>query len=82
MRNVITQNYGNGRLGMIDIASFNKALKSVWIRKYLDESNKGKSKRFSTVITTIARHNHAQMAFNTKSSHYSERYSRSHLDLL
>ena len=41
-RNVITQDYGNGGLlKMIDIASFNKALKSVWIRKYLDESNKG-----------------------------------------
>ena len=39
---VVTQNYGNGGLRMIDIASFNKALKSVWIRKYLDESNKGK----------------------------------------
>ena len=34
-RNVITQNYGNGVLRMIDISSFNKALKSVWIRKYL-----------------------------------------------
>ena len=45
-RNVITQNYGNGGLRMIDIASFNKALKSVWIRKYLDESNKGKWKLF------------------------------------
>ena len=31
---------------MIDISSFNKALKSVWIRKYLDESNKGKWKLF------------------------------------
>ena len=31
---------------MIDIASFNKALKCVWIRKYLDESNKGKWKFF------------------------------------
>ena len=41
-RNVIIQTYGNGGLRMIDIASFNKALKSVWIRKYLDESNKGK----------------------------------------
>ena len=29
---------------MIDIASFNKALKVVWIRKYLDESNNGKWK--------------------------------------
>ena len=45
-RNVITQNYGNGGLRMIDISSFNKALKSVWIRKYLDESNKGKLKLF------------------------------------
>ena len=34
-RNFITQNYGNGGLKMIDIASFNKALKAVWIRKYL-----------------------------------------------
>ena len=25
---------------MIDIVPFNKALKSVWIRKYLDKSNK------------------------------------------
>lgn len=41
-RNVIIQNYGNGGLRMIDISSFNKALHSVWIRKYLDESNKGK----------------------------------------
>ena len=31
---------------MIDIVSFNKALTSVWIRKYLDESNKGKWKLF------------------------------------
>ena len=45
-RNVITQNYGNGGLEMIDIASFNKALKSVWIRKYLDESSNGKWKIF------------------------------------
>ena len=45
-RNVITQNYGNGGLRMIDIKPFNKALKCVWIRKYLDESNKGKWKLF------------------------------------
>ena len=31
---------------MIDIATFNKGLNSVWIRKYLDESNKGKWKIF------------------------------------
>ena len=31
---------------MIDMAFFNKALKSVWIRKCLDESNKAKWKLF------------------------------------
>ena len=31
-------------LKRIDIASFDKALKSVWIGKYLDKSNKGKWK--------------------------------------
>ena len=31
---------------MIDISSFNKALNSMWIRKYLDESNKGKWELF------------------------------------
>ena len=31
---------------MIDITSFNKALKSVWIKKYLDVNNKGKWKLF------------------------------------
>ena len=41
-RNVITLNYGNGEHRMIDIAFFHKALKSAWIRKYLDEGNKGK----------------------------------------
>ena len=45
-RNTIIQNNGNGGIRMIDIVSFNKALKSVWIRKYLDESNKGKWKVF------------------------------------
>ena len=34
---------------MIDIASFSKALQSVWIRKYLDENNKGKCKLFLTM---------------------------------
>jgi len=48
-RNVITQNYGNGGLRMIAIASFDKALKSMWIRKYLDENNKGKWKLFFDV---------------------------------
>ena len=36
----------NGGLKMIDIRSFNKALKCAWIKKYLDENNKGKWKCF------------------------------------
>ena len=48
-RNIIIQNHANGGLRMIDIESFNKALKSVWIKKYLDDSNKGKWKLFFDV---------------------------------
>ena len=36
--------YENGGLKMLDIDSFNKALKTMWILKYLDKSNKGKWK--------------------------------------
>ena len=45
-KNVIIKNYGNGGLRMLAITSFNKALQSVWIRKYLDEDKKGKWKLF------------------------------------
>ena len=34
---------------MLDIISFNKALKAVWIKKYLDENIKGKWKLFIDV---------------------------------
>ena len=34
----------NGGLIMIDINSFNKALKSIWVKKYLDNDNHGKWK--------------------------------------
>ena len=36
--------YKNGGLRMIDIKSFNKALKSTWVKKYLDNNNHGKWK--------------------------------------
>ena len=36
--------YKNGGLRMIDIKSFNKALKSTWVKKYLENDNHGKSK--------------------------------------
>jgi len=35
-----------GGLKMIDISSFNKPLKTTWIKKYLDKNNKGKWKIF------------------------------------
>jgi len=56
----ITQNYGNGGLRMIDIASSSKALQSVWIRKYLDENNKGKCKFF---FTTSSKNLEAKLFF-------------------
>jgi len=40
-------NYESGGLKMIDISSFNKSLKTTWIKKYLDKSNRGKWKDFS-----------------------------------
>ena len=38
--------YENGGLKMIDIKVFNRALKSSWIKKYLDNENHGKWKLF------------------------------------
>ena len=40
---------GAGGLKMIDISSFNKSLKITWIKKYLDNNNKGKWKIFFAV---------------------------------
>ena len=34
----------NGGLQMIDLCSFNKSLKTTWVKKYLDTTNKGKWK--------------------------------------
>ena len=38
--------FGVGGLKMMDISSFNKSLKTTWIKKYLDNNNKGKWKIF------------------------------------
>ena len=43
-RDVMISDYKNGGLRMIDIKSFNKALKSTWVKKYLDNANHGKWK--------------------------------------
>ena len=45
-RNVIINEYSNGGLKMIDLLSFNKSLKTIWIKKYLDKTNMGKWKLF------------------------------------
>jgi len=36
--------FRDGGLKMIDLISFNKSLKTTWIKKYLDNSNSGKWK--------------------------------------
>ena len=43
-RDVMISDYKNGDLRIIDIKSFNKALKSTWVKKYLDNDNHGKWK--------------------------------------
>ena len=43
-RKVIINEPGYGGLKMIDLRSFNKSLKTTWVKKYLDTSNHGKWK--------------------------------------
>ena len=38
--------FDGGGQKMFDICSFNKSLKTTWIKKYLDKNNKGKWKIF------------------------------------
>ena len=46
-RNVMIGDYSDGGLKMIDLKSFNKALKSTWVKKNLDLENHGKWKHFN-----------------------------------
>ena len=43
---VMINDYAKGGLNMIDIESFNKGLKTTWIKKYVDVNNHGKWKLF------------------------------------
>ena len=45
-RSVIINEYKDGGLNMLDIQSFNCALKVKWVQKYLDHSNQAKWKLF------------------------------------
>ena len=44
-RSEMINNYANGGLKMLDIKTFNRSLKSIWIKKYLDNSD-GKWKSY------------------------------------
>ena len=41
-KNTNDKNYTKGELKMLDIQSFNNALKAKWVQRYLDPNNKGK----------------------------------------
>ena len=43
-RSIMISDYENGGLRMLDLNSFNKALKLSWVRKYLNDNNSGKWK--------------------------------------
>ena len=45
-RKIMINDLSAGGLKMIDISSFNKSLKTTWIKKYLNNNNKGKWKIF------------------------------------
>ena len=46
IKNVMIKDFSEGGLKMIDIQSFNKSLKSSWIKKYLDPENSSSWKSF------------------------------------
>ena len=43
-RSIMICDYEDGGAKMVDIVSFNHALKATWVAKYFDETNKGKWK--------------------------------------
>ena len=47
-RDIMIADYDQGGLKMVDVPLFVKSLKSAWIKKYLDQSNRGKWKLFFT----------------------------------
>ena len=45
-RDIMIADYDQGGLKKVDVPLFAKSLKSTWIKKYLDQSNRGKWKLF------------------------------------
>ena len=52
-RDIMINNYPAGSLKRIDILSFNKSLKTTWIKKYLGTENQGKWKLFSISLSNL-----------------------------
>lgn len=48
-RKVMVNDLHDGGINMIDFVSFNKTLKTTWIKKYLDNNNNGKWKIFPNI---------------------------------
>ena len=53
-RDTMISDYEQGGLKMVDIKIFSKALKSTWIKKYLDQNNHAKWKLFLTCNCKIS----------------------------
>ena len=49
-RILMINDYSKGGLKMLDVKSFNDALKAKWVQRYLDPNNKGKWKLFLQLI--------------------------------
>ena len=47
-KNIMINDYSEGGLKLIDIASFNRSLKATWIKKYLDKEIVEAGKAFLT----------------------------------
>jgi len=43
---IMMNDYEKGGFQMIDIKSYNKSLKTTWVKKYVDDENSGKWKLF------------------------------------
>ena len=54
-RDTMIGQYSQGRLKMVDIQSFNKVLKTMWVIKYSDESNLANGNLFSTMILLFSK---------------------------
>ena len=55
-RTDIINDFAEGRLKMLDLQSFNRALKAKWMQRYLDPHNRGKWKLFLEFFISLTGH--------------------------